>query len=149
MIFKKSGRWEKKLWKKYKEEKWAVEFVHEAHREEEGLGAMPWRCSWNELVWLTVTVYFTWKSLQLSSIDRIRSIERREKMWVFYMISLPLTMGMVLLTLRYFAGPSVPLYVLFTVGYTWFVSLSIIILVPADIWVVLFLFLSLIPFNST
>ncbi|KAL5053513.1 hypothetical protein RYX36_034195 [Vicia faba] len=43
-------------------------------------------------------------------------------------------MGMVLLTLRYFAGPSVPLYVLFTVGYTWFVSLSIIILVPADIW---------------
>lgn len=56
-------------------------------------------------------------------------------MWVFYMISLPLTMGMVLLTLRYFAGPSVPLYVLFTVGYTWFVSLSIIILVPADIWV--------------
>ncbi|XP_058731541.1 uncharacterized protein LOC131603257 isoform X2 [Vicia villosa] len=55
-------------------------------------------------------------------------------MWVFYLISLPLTMGMVLLTLRYFAGPSVPLYVLFTVGYTWFVSLSIIILVPADIW---------------
>lgn len=57
-------------------------------------------------------------------------------MWVFYLISLPLTLGMVLLTLRYFAGPEVPRYVLFTVGYTWFCSLSIIILVPADIWTV-------------
>ncbi|KAL5171121.1 LMBR1 domain-containing protein 2 A [Glycine soja] len=55
-------------------------------------------------------------------------------MWVFYLISLPLTTGMVLFTLRYFAGPYVPRYVLFTVGYTWFCSLSIIILVPADIW---------------
>ncbi|KAK0604998.1 hypothetical protein LWI29_021756 [Acer saccharum] len=55
-------------------------------------------------------------------------------MWVFYLISLPLTLGMVLLTLRYFAGPEVPRYVLFTVGYAWFCSLSIIILVPADIW---------------
>ncbi|KAL5982298.1 hypothetical protein ACLOJK_016369 [Asimina triloba] len=55
-------------------------------------------------------------------------------MWVFYLISLPLTLGMVFITLRYFAGPDVPRYVLFTVGYTWFCSLSIIILVPADIW---------------
>ncbi|ONK75600.1 uncharacterized protein A4U43_C03F18600 [Asparagus officinalis] len=55
-------------------------------------------------------------------------------MWVFYLISLPLTLGMVLITLRYFAGPYVPKYVLFTVGYAWFCSLSIIILVPADIW---------------
>ncbi|XP_021692714.2 uncharacterized protein LOC110673810 isoform X6 [Hevea brasiliensis] len=55
-------------------------------------------------------------------------------MWVFYLISLPLTLGMVILTLRYFAGPEVPRYVLFTVGYTWFCSLSIIILVPADIY---------------
>ncbi|XWS44972.1 hypothetical protein CRYUN_Cryun15aG0095800 [Craigia yunnanensis] len=55
-------------------------------------------------------------------------------MWVFYLISLPLTLGMVIFTLRYFAGPDVPRYVLFTVGYTWFCSLSIIILVPADIW---------------
>ncbi|KAK4755346.1 hypothetical protein SAY87_009103 [Trapa incisa] len=55
-------------------------------------------------------------------------------MLVFYLISLPLTMGMVVLTLRYFAGPEVPRYVLFTVGYTWFCSLSIIVLVPADIW---------------
>ncbi|GMQ01565.1 hypothetical protein CsSME_00048157 [Camellia sinensis var. sinensis] len=57
-------------------------------------------------------------------------------MWVFYLISMPLTLGMVLLTLKYFAGPYVPRYVLFTVGYTWFCSLSIIILVPADIWTV-------------
>ncbi|KAG0480338.1 hypothetical protein HPP92_011196 [Vanilla planifolia] len=55
-------------------------------------------------------------------------------MWVFYLISLPLTLGMVMVTLRYFAGPDVPRYVLFTVGYTWFCSLSFIILVPADIW---------------
>ncbi|EXC09705.1 hypothetical protein L484_019802 [Morus notabilis] len=55
-------------------------------------------------------------------------------MWVFYLISLPLTVGMVILTLRYFAGPEVPRYVFLTVGYTWFCSLSIIILVPADIW---------------
>ncbi|XP_023917777.2 uncharacterized protein LOC112029320 isoform X1 [Quercus suber] len=55
-------------------------------------------------------------------------------MWVFYLISLPLTMGMVVMTLKYFAGPHVPRYVLFTVGYTWFCSLSLIILVPADIW---------------
>ncbi|MBA0653809.1 hypothetical protein Goklo_020939 [Gossypium klotzschianum] len=41
---------------------------------------------------------------------------------------------MVVFTLRYFAGPDVPRYVLFTVGYAWFCSLSIIILVPADIW---------------
>ncbi|CAI0422127.1 unnamed protein product [Linum tenue] len=40
-------------------------------------------------------------------------------MWVFYLISLPLTLGMVVSTLRYFAGPEVPRYVLFTVGYTW------------------------------
>ncbi|KAE9604789.1 hypothetical protein Lal_00010903 [Lupinus albus] len=55
-------------------------------------------------------------------------------MWVFYLISLPLTTAMVLLTLKYFAAPHVPRYVLFTVGYTWFSSVSIIILVPADIW---------------
>ncbi|GMI99424.1 hypothetical protein like AT5G65290 [Hibiscus trionum] len=55
-------------------------------------------------------------------------------MWVFYLISLPLTLAMVVFTLRYFAGPDVPRYVLFTVGYAWFCSLSIIILVPADIW---------------
>ncbi|XP_022962942.1 LMBR1 domain-containing protein 2 homolog A-like [Cucurbita moschata] len=55
-------------------------------------------------------------------------------MWVFYMISLPLTVGMVIVTLKYFAGPWVPRYVFLTVGYTWFCSISIIILVPADIW---------------
>ncbi|GMI78726.1 hypothetical protein like AT5G65290 [Hibiscus trionum] len=55
-------------------------------------------------------------------------------MLVFYLISLPLTMGIVILTLKYFAGPSVPIYVFLTVGYTWFCSFSIIILVPADIW---------------
>ncbi|KAF5448464.1 hypothetical protein F2P56_028999 [Juglans regia] len=58
-------------------------------------------------------------------------------MWVFYLISLPLTLGMVAITLKYFAGPDVPRYVLFTVGYTWFCSISIIILVPADIWTTL------------
>ncbi|KAI3814100.1 hypothetical protein L1987_18845 [Smallanthus sonchifolius] len=40
---------------------------------------------------------------------------------------------MVVLTLKYFARPDVPRYVFITVGYTWFCSISIIILVPADI----------------
>ena len=31
-------------------------------------------------------------------------------MWVFYLISLPLTLGMVMVTLRYFAGPDVPVH---------------------------------------
>lgn len=69
-------------------------------------------------------------------------------MWVFYVISLPLTMGMVLLTLMYFAGPDVPRYVLFIVGYTWFCSISVIILVPADMWAVRITFFPhLIPFD--
>ncbi|CAF1706969.1 BnaCnng28310D [Brassica napus] len=60
-------------------------------------------------------------------------------MWVFYLISLPLTLGLVVFTLRYFAGPEIPRYVLVTVGYTWFcsVSVSVIILAPADIWTTL------------
>lgn len=66
-------------------------------------------------------------------------IFRDGNMWVFYLISLPLTLGMVIVTLKYFAGPWVPRYVFLTVGYTWFCSLSIIILVPADIWMVCFL----------
>jgi hypothetical protein len=56
-------------------------------------------------------------------------------MWVFYLTSLPLTVGMVISRLKYFAGPEVPCCVLFTVRYTWFCSLSVIILVPVDIWV--------------
>ncbi|XP_039035218.1 LMBR1 domain-containing protein 2 homolog A-like [Hibiscus syriacus] len=59
-------------------------------------------------------------------------------MLFFYLISLPLTLGMAILTLKYFAAPEVPNYVLFTVGYTWFCSFSIIILVPADIWTTIF-----------
>ncbi|XP_047973013.1 LMBR1 domain-containing protein 2 homolog A [Salvia hispanica] len=55
-------------------------------------------------------------------------------MWVFYLISLPLTLGMVVLTVKYFSGPDVPRYVFFTVGYTWFCSIAVIVLVPADIW---------------
>ncbi|KAG5014990.1 hypothetical protein JHK82_020681 [Glycine max] len=50
------------------------------------------------------------------------------------MFSLPVAVGMVIVTLKYFSGPDVPKYVFFTVAYTWFCSLSIIILVPADIW---------------
>ncbi|KNA19156.1 hypothetical protein SOVF_064200 [Spinacia oleracea] len=45
-----------------------------------------------------------------------------------------MTLGMVVITLKYFSGPHVPRYVFLTVGYAWFCSLSIIILVPADIW---------------
>jgi hypothetical protein len=42
----------------------------------------------------------------------------RGEMWVFYLISKPLTVGMVISMLKYFAGWEVPRYVLFTVGYT-------------------------------
>ncbi|XP_057804023.1 uncharacterized protein LOC131019498 isoform X1 [Salvia miltiorrhiza] len=55
-------------------------------------------------------------------------------MWVLYVLSLPLTVGMVGWTLWYFVGPDVPFYVCVTVGYTWFCSLFMIFLVPADIW---------------
>ncbi|XP_062233315.1 uncharacterized protein LOC133930642 isoform X2 [Phragmites australis] len=55
-------------------------------------------------------------------------------MWVFYLISLPLTVGMVAATLRYFAGPAVPGHVLAVVGYAWLCSLSFVVLVPTDIW---------------
>ncbi|XP_024534652.1 LMBR1 domain-containing protein 2 homolog isoform X2 [Selaginella moellendorffii] len=58
-------------------------------------------------------------------------------MWVFYTFALPTTLALVGGTLRYFSAPSVPTYVLITVGYAWFCSLSIIILVPADIWTTL------------
>ncbi|KAI7737299.1 hypothetical protein M8C21_032584, partial [Ambrosia artemisiifolia] len=78
------------------------------------------------------------KDLPPSSLDRSKANANPGiiiiNMWIFYLISLPLTTGMVLLTLRYYAGPHTPRYVLFTVGYTWFFSLSFIILVPADIW---------------
>jgi hypothetical protein len=57
-------------------------------------------------------------------------------MWVFYLIALPLTVGLVAATLRYFAGPAVPLHVLATVGYAWLCSLSFVILVPTDIYTV-------------
>lgn len=55
---------------------------------------------------------------------------------MFYMISLPLTVGMVAATLRYFAGPAVPAHVLAVVGYAWLSSLSFVVLVPTDIWTV-------------
>ncbi|GJN00305.1 hypothetical protein PR202_ga17727 [Eleusine coracana subsp. coracana] len=66
-------------------------------------------------------------------------------MWVFYMISLPLTVGMVAATLRYFAGPAVPHHVLAVVGYAWLCSLSFVVLVPTDIWTVRSRRLSLSP----
>ncbi|KAG0513480.1 hypothetical protein BDA96_10G106000 [Sorghum bicolor] len=64
------------------------------------------------------------------------SPEAAREMWVFYMISLPLTVGMVAATLRYFAGPAVPAHVLAVVGYAWLCSLSFVVLVPTDIWTV-------------
>lgn len=58
-------------------------------------------------------------------------------MWMFYALGLPVTLGIVAATMRYFAGPDVPRYVLAAVGYAWFCSVSIIVLVPADIWTTL------------
>ncbi|KAL6861803.1 hypothetical protein ACP4OV_017503 [Aristida adscensionis] len=55
-------------------------------------------------------------------------------MWLFYSVSLPVTVGTVAATLRYFAGPAVPRRVLAVVGYAWLCSLSFVVLVPTDIW---------------
>ncbi|KAG6406769.1 hypothetical protein SASPL_134379 [Salvia splendens] len=49
-------------------------------------------------------------------------------MWVLYVLSLPLTVLMVGWSLWYFVGPDVPLYVRFTVGYTWSKILLLILL---------------------
>jgi hypothetical protein len=55
-------------------------------------------------------------------------------MWVFYALAGPIALGMVVATLQYFAASTVPLHVRWIVGYAWFCTISIIILVPADIW---------------
>ncbi|KAL3692946.1 hypothetical protein R1sor_006597 [Riccia sorocarpa] len=58
-------------------------------------------------------------------------------MWLFYTIALAITLSMVGATLRYFAAPNVTWTVLITVGYTWFCTVVIIVLVPADVWATL------------
>jgi hypothetical protein len=55
-------------------------------------------------------------------------------MWVFYALAGPIALGMVVATLQYFAASTVPLHARWIVGYAWFCTISIIILVPADIW---------------
>ncbi|KAG0604957.1 hypothetical protein M758_9G021800 [Ceratodon purpureus] len=55
-------------------------------------------------------------------------------MWMFYAFAGPIALGMVAGVLQYFAARSVPLHVRFIVGYAWLCSISIIVLVPADIW---------------
>lgn len=45
-------------------------------------------------------------------------------------------LGMVAGVLQYFAARTVPLHVRLIVGYAWFCTISIIVLVPADIWTV-------------
>lgn len=57
-------------------------------------------------------------------------------MWIFYALAGPIALGMVTATLQYFAARTVPLHVRFIVGYAWFCTISIIVLVPADIWTV-------------
>ncbi|BBN06055.1 hypothetical protein MPTK1_3g18010 [Marchantia polymorpha subsp. ruderalis] len=58
-------------------------------------------------------------------------------MWLFYTVALAITLSMVGAVLRYFAAPNVPWHVLITVGYAWFCTVVIIVLVPADIWATL------------
>jgi hypothetical protein len=57
-------------------------------------------------------------------------------MWMFYAFAGPIALGMVAGVLQYFAARTVPLHVRFIVGYAWLCSISIIVLVPADIWTV-------------
>ncbi|CAI7910735.1 unnamed protein product, partial [Closterium sp. NIES-53] len=51
---------------------------------------------------------------------------------MFYAIALPVTLGMVIWTLIYYASPRVLQHVRIIVAYTWFVNVSIVILVPVD-----------------
>jgi hypothetical protein len=55
-------------------------------------------------------------------------------MWLFYALAGPIALGMVTGVLQYFAARTVPLHVRLIVGYAWFCTISIIVLVPADIW---------------
>eukprot|EP00271_Cylindrocystis_brebissonii_P006458 TRINITY_DN19250_c0_g1_i1.p1 TRINITY_DN19250_c0_g1~~TRINITY_DN19250_c0_g1_i1.p1 ORF type:complete len:937 (-),score=163.36 TRINITY_DN19250_c0_g1_i1:569-3379(-) len=55
-------------------------------------------------------------------------------MWYFYAVALPVTLGMVFYTLQYFASPKVPQHVKAVVCYAWLVNMSIVILVPVDVW---------------
>ena len=57
-------------------------------------------------------------------------------MWLFYALAGPIALGMVTGVLQYFAARTVPLHVRLIVGYAWFCTISIIVLVPADIWTV-------------
>lgn len=68
-------------------------------------------------------------------------------MWLFYALAGPIALGMVTGVLQYFAARTVTLYVRLIVGYTWFCTISIIVLVPADIWIVSDLSFSFLRFS--
>eukprot|EP00850_Spirogloea_muscicola_P000577 SM000002S05657 [mRNA] locus=s2:1440309:1445495:+ [translate_table: standard] len=55
-------------------------------------------------------------------------------MWAFYALALPVTLAMVVLTLHHFASPRVSPHVRLIVAFTWFINLSIVVLVPVDVW---------------
>eukprot|EP00897_Mesotaenium_endlicherianum_P005633 jgi/Mesen1/5098/ME000252S04208 len=55
-------------------------------------------------------------------------------MWQFFLIAIPIVLGMVIYVLHHFASPKVTPHVRVVVAYAWFVSLSIVVLVPVDIW---------------
>lgn len=63
---------------------------------------------------------------------------------MFYGFAGPIALGMVGGVLQYFAARSVPLHVRFIVGYAWLSSISIIVLVPADIWTVSSIFVTIV-----
>ena len=69
-------------------------------------------------------------------------------MWMFYAISLPVTLGMVVWMLMYYASPRVLPHVRIIVAYAWFVNVSIVILVPVDVWTVRLLKSVHLPENS-
>ena len=66
----------------------------------------------------------------------IRAYKEPASMWMFYAISLPVTLGMVVWMLMYYASPRVLPHVRIIVAYAWFVNVSIVILVPVDVWTV-------------
>lgn len=55
-------------------------------------------------------------------------------MWQFFAIVLPIILGVVTYMLHHYASPKVSLSSRIVVGYGWLISLSIVLLVPVDIW---------------
>jgi hypothetical protein len=58
-------------------------------------------------------------------------------MWAFFGVALVLVLGVIVLLLRRYAGPNVPVVVKLATSYAWLTSLSIVVIVPIDVYTTL------------